>query len=120
MLTFLRPNEAVNFMTKKKRDKKMQQDNTITTICFSAKEDEALTEARLETISFFDVKELYEQAYEALQINGECYKAKEVMAKAVKLDMLYRVQLARASRYQKHSKLHDFSITSTTEIAAAA
>ena len=98
----------------------MAQENNLSPLCFSAKKDEALTEARLDSISFLDVKELYEHAYEALQTNGECYKAKEIMAQAVKLDMLYRIQLSRSSRYQKHSKLHDFSITCAIDTRASA
>ena len=64
------------------------------------------------TLSFFDIKELYDRAYEALNAGRTDYKAKEMMALAIKMDMAYRCQLARKSSYKKCSQLEDFRITS--------
>ena len=67
-------------------------------------------------LSYFEVKELYERAYEALNTGREDYKAKEMMALAIKMDIAYRCQLARKntcnSTYKKPSRLNDFHITS--------
>lgn len=63
-------------------------------------------------ISFFDIKELYDRAYAAKDEGRNDYKAKEMMAEAIKMDMAYRCQLARQSKYAKHSQMHDFKIIS--------
>jgi len=62
-------------------------------------------------ISVFDVKELYDRAYDALNAGRDDYKAKEMMAQAIKMDMAYRCQLARKNTYQTRSQMHDFTIT---------
>ena len=54
-----------------------------------------------EVISFFDIKELYDLAYAAKEKGRDDYKAKEMMAEAIKMDMAYRCQLARHSKYKK-------------------
>jgi len=63
-----------------------------------------------EAISFFDIKELYDRAYAALDKGDNSYKTKEIMAEAIKMDMAYRCQLARKSSYNKPSRLNDFHI----------
>ena len=70
------------------------------------------TDTQAAEISFFDVKALYECAYEAVNAGREDYKAKEMMAQAIKMDMAYRCQLSRKSCYKKPSRLNDFRITS--------
>jgi hypothetical protein len=64
------------------------------------------------TLSFFDIKGLYDRAYEALNAGRTDYKAKEMMAEAIKMDMMYRCQIARKNTYNKCSRLEDFRITS--------
>ncbi len=61
-------------------------------------------------ISFFDVKDLYDRAYAALDSHPEEYKTKEIMAEAIKFDMLYRCQLAQQNNYNPKSKINDFRI----------
>ena len=59
-------------------------------------------------LSVFDVKELYDAAYDALDNGTNEYRAKKMMAEAIKADMLYRVTLARDSRYQPQSETSAF------------
>lgn len=66
-----------------------------------------------EKISFFDVKELYDRAYDVINSGRQDYKAKEMMAEAIKMDMAYRCQLARKSKYKKYSRLDDFRVITT-------
>lgn len=61
-------------------------------------------------LSFLDIKELYDRAYMAIAEGREDYKAKEMMAEAIKLDMAYRCQLARRANYKQQSKMSDFRI----------
>jgi hypothetical protein len=63
-------------------------------------------------LSFFDIKELYDRAYAAVNEGRDDYKAKEMMAEAIKMDMTYRCQLERHSKYNKQSKINDFRVMS--------
>lgn len=65
-----------------------------------------------EELSFFDIKQLYDTAYAALEAGRDDYKAKEIMSHAIKLDMAYRCQLARRNNYKKQSQMNDFRIIS--------
>ncbi len=65
-------------------------------------------------LSFLDIKELYDRAYAAVEEGREDYKAKEMMAEAIKYDMAYRCQLARRSNYKQKSQINDFRIISNT------
>ena len=64
-------------------------------------------------VSFFDIKEMYDIAYNAINEGRSDYKAKEMMAQAIKMDMAYRCQLARQSKYKKQSQMNDFRIISS-------
>lgn len=69
--------------------------------------------AQEDALSFFDVKEIYDRAYAALEDGRDDFKAKEMMAEAIKMDMRYRCQLSRQSRYKKPSQMNDFKIITT-------
>jgi len=87
---------------------------------FTARDNDIHSDKQADKISFLEVKELYDNAYKAMEAPNTQYsaraahKAKEMMSEAIKQDMYYRIQLARASRYQKYSKLNDFKILSAS------
>ena len=66
-------------------------------------------------LSVFDVKELYDMAY-AHQENDDA-KFKALLAEAVKMDMVYRRQLASLSSYQDRSKEIAFNTAGNTKTA---
>lgn len=74
--------------------------------------EQDITAPQTAELSFFEIKEIYDRAYAALEAGRDDYKAREIMAEAIKMDMAYRCQLARKSSYKKQSKLNDFKITS--------
>lgn len=74
--------------------------------------EQDITAPQTAELSFFDIKEMYDRAYTAIEAGRDDYKAKEIMAEAIKMDMAYRCQLARKSTYKKQSRLNDFKITS--------
>ena len=74
--------------------------------------DQDVTAPQTAKLSYFEIKEAYDRAYDAIEAGRDDYKAKEIMAEAIKMDMTYRCQLARQSSYKKQSKLNDFKITS--------
>lgn len=71
----------------------------------------AQTQEQDTELSLFDVKELYDLAYNEKDkgINGEA-RFKKILAEAVKLDLLYRRQLAKKATYKKKpSKIQSFN-----------
>lgn len=67
-------------------------------------------------VSIFDVKELYDLAYEE-KAKGEAGKDafKKILAEAVKLDLAYRRQLAKAASYKDKTKMKKFNKATTSE-----
>jgi len=69
-----------------------------------------LSKEAAEEISLFDVKELYDAAYELKDKANEnsAHQFKEALANAVKLDMAYRRQLAKQVGFNQY-RTKDFS-----------
>jgi hypothetical protein len=63
-------------------------------------------------LSIFDVKELYDLAYDIQAQNGDDSKFKQILSEAVKLDMAYRRQLAQKAEYKDHKELKSFETAS--------
>lgn len=64
-------------------------------------------------LSVFDVKELYDLAYEYEQSDEGKFKA--LLSEAVKLDMAYRRQLNAKTQYKDRSKEASFKEACTTD-----
>lgn len=68
-------------------------------------------------LSVFDVKELYDLAY-AEKAKGAEAGFKTLLAEAVKLDMLYRRQLAKMASYKDLTKIKKFeTATKSSRVA---
>lgn len=78
-----------------------QADNIISMFQPTIEEKQEKIMANTKEISVFDVKELYDAAYEA-QHNDAQNEAlfQDLMAKAVQLDMEYRQQLAKKTNFR--------------------
>ena len=95
-------------------DKNGHQKTQIQVPVFAMTDNDALkghqTNAKIDTmeekVSFFDVKDLYDRAYAALSSAPDDYQTKEIMSEAIKLDVLYRCQLAQGESYRKNSRTH--------------
>ncbi len=70
---------------------------------FEEKQDNIM--ANKENISIFDVKELYDAAYEAQEYGAEGETMfQTLIAKAIKMDMAYRQQLAEDTNFRYVSR----------------
>ena len=69
-------------------------------------------------LSLFDVKELYDRAYAEKNGGGDEAAFKKTLAEAVKLDLAYRRQLAKAAPYKDRTKLRNFkTATKNAQVA---
>lgn len=71
--------------------------------------NDTTTQEQQATLSLFDVKELYDLAYEE-KAKGEAGEEafKKILAEAVRLDLAYRRQLNQKSSYKDSTKLNNF------------
>ncbi len=84
---------------------KTQADNVIPMFQPTFEEKQDIIMANKKEISVFDVKELYDAAYAAQEYNAqgeECFQS--LIAKAVKMDMEYRQQLAKKANFRYVSR----------------
>ena len=83
---------------------------------------EAATQSQIEEkqqkLSVFDVKELYDLAYDEKAAGCDDARFKAILAEAVKLDMEYRRQLAEKVSYKDMQKQKSFTEASTGTQAA--
>lgn len=79
---------------------------------------QAKTQAVPAELSIFDVKELYDLAYDIKAKDGDDARFKQVMAEALQLDMAYRRQLAQKIDYKEQKEIKSIETHSeSTQVA---